>query len=237
MEKKNIHDGHRARLKEKFKKYEEMLSDHEILELILGYSIKRKDTNALAHSLINKFGGLKNVFSQPVDVLTSIDGIGEHTAIFLNLLGTSLKRADKNNAEKDLRIYTIEEAKKRLISLFKDAKTEVFYALFLNRQNKVTNIVKVESNSATNVSIDAADFTKSIILNKPASVIIAHNHFATFPYPSDEDDKTTANIYTLLRMYGVNLYDHIIVSGTEVFSYFYDNRLQDIKDKINKQLF
>ena len=53
----------------------------------------------------------------------------------------------------------------------------------------------------------------------------------------NEDDKTTANIYTLLRMYGVNLYDHIIVSGTEIFSYFYDNRLQDIKDKINKQLF
>ena len=121
--------------------------------------------------------------------------------------------------------------------MFEGAQTEIFYALYLNRQNQVTNIIKVESDSATNVSINASDFTKSVILNKPASVIIAHNHFATFPYPSKEDDETTAKIYTLLHLYGINFYDHIIVSGSEIFSYFYDNRLQNIKDKINKQLF
>ena len=237
MEKKGIHDGHRSRLKEKFKKYEDMLSDHEILELILGYSIPRKDTNALAHRLIDRFGSLKEVFNQHVSALIDVDGIGENTAIFLSLLGASYNRIDKTKATDTERIYTIEEAKKRLITMFQDAKTEIFYALYLNRQNKVTSIVKIESNSATNVSIDASDFTKSIILNNPASVLIAHNHFATFPYPSDEDDETTAKIYTLLHMYGVNFYDHIIVSGNEIFSYFYDNRLQNIKDKINKQLF
>jgi DNA repair protein RadC len=98
-------------------------------------------------------------------------------------------------------------------------------------------MVKVESQSASSVTIDATEFTRGILANKPTSVIIAHNHFAKYPYPSNEDDETTAKLYALLHLYGVNFYDHIIVSGSEIYSYFYDNRLQNIKNKINNQLF
>ena len=51
------HDGHRARLKERFDKTRLLgFADHEVLELILFHSIPRRDTNPIAHALIREFG-------------------------------------------------------------------------------------------------------------------------------------------------------------------------------------
>ena len=65
---------------------------------------------------------------------------------------------------------------------------------------------------------------------------MSHNHFAKYPYPSVEDDKTTAKFFTFLAFYKVTLLDHIIVSNKETYSYFYDNRLQKIKEEVNDKL-
>ena len=61
---KSIHDGHRQRLKNKFLENGFLGFDrHNILELLLFYSIPRRDTNEIAHRLLNRFGSLKNVFN------------------------------------------------------------------------------------------------------------------------------------------------------------------------------
>ncbi len=234
MEGKNIHEGHRKRLKTKFITFSDVLSDHELLELLLGYSISRKDTNELAHNLIAQFGSLSEVLNKPVDVLQSIDGVGEHTACLLSLTGTLNKRLSKEKQTKSSSICTINEAKSKLIKIFEEAEHEIFYALFLNKQDKVINFIKIDGNSKTHVELNVLDFTKHLVLNKPHAVIIAHNHFSKYPFPSEDDDKTTAKLYSIMQLYGVNFYDHIIVSGNEIYSYFYDNRLQNIKNTVNK---
>ena len=50
-EQKPLHSGHRQRLKNKFMSAKESFSVHEILELLLFYSIPRKNTNDIAHKL------------------------------------------------------------------------------------------------------------------------------------------------------------------------------------------
>ena len=48
-----LHDGHRQRKRERFlKQGADGLADHEVLELLLYYAIPRRDTNELAHRLI-----------------------------------------------------------------------------------------------------------------------------------------------------------------------------------------
>ena len=84
---KPIHSGHRQRLKNKFVSARETFSEHEILEFLLFYSIPRKNTNALAHKLIETFGSLQGVLKADVNSLKLVEGLGENSAIFLNLLG------------------------------------------------------------------------------------------------------------------------------------------------------
>ena len=77
-----IHDGHRARKKAQFRQHGlDGFADHEALELLLYYAIPRKDTNEIAHRLLQKFGSLQNVFAAPAEELAKVDGVGESAAL------------------------------------------------------------------------------------------------------------------------------------------------------------
>ncbi len=233
MDKKdNLHSGHRQRLRDKFKSGKESFKEHELLELLLSYSIPRKDTNALAHSLINEFGSLKGVLEADVELLNSAHGIGESTACFLSLVGYLNKTLNKKEPLK-IKLSSISDCQKSLPEMFKGYDHEVFIVFYLNQANSVTNTSVIDSNSKNSVLIDFTELTKGVLINKPHSIVIAHNHFAKYPKPSEADDIATERIYSLLKLYKVSLYDHLIVSGEEVYSYFYDNRLQRIKRTVD----
>ena len=71
----SIHDGHRQRKKEQFRQHGlESFADHEALELLLFYAIPRKDTNPIAHKLLDHFGSLSQVFEATEEELKKIEG-------------------------------------------------------------------------------------------------------------------------------------------------------------------
>ena len=88
----SMHDGHRQRLKNRFR--EEGLDhfdEHQVLELLLFYCIPRIDTNELAHRLLERFGSLANVLEAKAEELEKVPGIGSNAATFLNLV-TAVER-------------------------------------------------------------------------------------------------------------------------------------------------
>ena len=49
-----VHDGHRKRRREQFIRHGlDAFADHEVLELLLFYAIGRRDTNPIAHALLD----------------------------------------------------------------------------------------------------------------------------------------------------------------------------------------
>ena len=83
----SVHNGHRQRLKERFcNEGLEHFDDLYILELLLFYCVTRKDTNLLAHRLLDRFSTLRQVLDASREELMKVEGVGEHTAIFLSLI-------------------------------------------------------------------------------------------------------------------------------------------------------
>ena len=82
----NTSEGHRERLRQKFKENSHSLSDTERLELLLTYIIPRKDVAPLARDLIAHFGGLQAVIAAPPEQLIEFAGVGKSTATFVQLL-------------------------------------------------------------------------------------------------------------------------------------------------------
>ena len=57
-----LHNGHRDRLRKRMlEKGLDHFEKHEVLELLLFYAIPRRDTNELAHRLINTFGSFSGL--------------------------------------------------------------------------------------------------------------------------------------------------------------------------------
>ena len=73
----NIHQGHREKMRQRFLKSGlESFADHEALELLLYYAIPRRDTNPIAHRLMERYGSLTAVLSAPAEDLKKVEGIG-----------------------------------------------------------------------------------------------------------------------------------------------------------------
>ena len=89
----SIHDGHRERLKDRFAEYGlESFNELNALELLLFYAIPRRDTNTVAHALLDRFGSLAEVFDASVQELESVSGVGHNTALLIRLIPEITKR-------------------------------------------------------------------------------------------------------------------------------------------------
>lgn len=83
----NFYLGHRKRLRERFiRSGLKGFLDYEILELLLTYSIPRKDTKPIAKRLLENIGSLVEVFSVDIQKIKETDGIGENSAVFIKLI-------------------------------------------------------------------------------------------------------------------------------------------------------
>lgn len=81
----NLHSDHRSRLRDRLLSCGvESLAEHELLELLLFTPIRRRNTNAIAHRLIERFGSLFDVLDAPIEELAKVDGMGDVSARFIH---------------------------------------------------------------------------------------------------------------------------------------------------------
>lgn len=219
-ETKDIHKGHRKRLKEKFlaNGFDETTPQHEVLELLLCFSIPRKDTNELAHFLIERFGSLVGVLDASEEELLEIPLITENTICLLKLILPVAKiyldtRRSFENCVND-RTEAIELLKSKFFGLTK----EVVYMLCLDNKGRILGCPRLSNGSELVVSVSARVVLEHAIKTKATAVMLAHNHPKGFAFPSPGDLKSTAEIKAALSHIGVRLLDHIIVADDDCVS-------------------
>ena len=89
----SIHSGHRRRLKESMLKSDfKGISDINLLEAILFYSVSRSDTNETAHKLLESFGSVEKVFEAHFEDLKNVPGIGDNSAFLIKLINETAKK-------------------------------------------------------------------------------------------------------------------------------------------------
>ena len=221
----NLHKNHRNRMRERFLEHPESLSKHEIVELLLFYSIPQKNTNPLAHSLIDKYGTLKNLFAADKEDLMTVPGVGEKTASFIKLLGKLFGYVAEEEADK-VTFYSLDSVRPYLLRVLGRQTGECFCAFYLNDANKIMKREFCTQNDSGKVEIDLPALHKTCILVKPQKVVIAHNHPSGYLEPSLQDDRMTDKIAQFLKIIGVKFYDHLIVGPNDVYSYQSDGRFE-----------
>ena len=227
-ENENLHAGHRARMVNKMMQSPESISDHEVIEILLFSVIPRKNTNEIAHKLLQIFGSIDKVFQATPQQLLAVDGIGKKSAEHIVLCGQLLRRVyvQTNGVE---RYNTYEKTRNNLINYFRNEGYEKILVVLLDKQFKALAKMEFSDNKRTKVGAELVDVANAFAVHKPAFVLFAHNHPSGNLVPSEDDNLTTKKLNVLCEMHGVTLLDHIIVAGDRVFSYYQNRVLEDIK--------
>lgn len=225
QKKKHSHSGHRQRIKTKaLEGGIEHWAYHEVLELILMYSVPYKDVNPLAHTLIESFGSLGAVLDAGYEELKKIDGVGHETALFLSLLPDFFT---KYTASKNVDSVVLDTAHK-LVNYFRTIdrvrNNERFYIFCLNGEKKLIKTVKFDADIISAVSVPLTDFSQKVAFAANRGVVILHTHPNGIAEPTDADIKATRRMVKAASAVGVKIEDHIIVSNNSFFS-FADNGL------------
>jgi len=214
-----MHEGHRIRLKKRF--LEEGLDsfeDHQILELLLFFAIPRKDTNELAHTLIQKYGSLSKVFEADPKELATTPGLGENSAILLSLIPSLARIYFKDRWGKRPNLDSTAKAGEYILTLFAGRSYEVFFVICLDAQHNVIYPALVHEGTIDQAQIYPRLIVETALRHKAHSVILAHNHPGGSPVPSPQDIEVTKKIRLALESISIPVLDHIIAAGEEYVS-------------------
>ena len=219
MATESIHKGHRERLKQRF--LEEGLdnfTDIQVLELLLFYSIQRKDTNPIAHALLDHFGSLSRVLEAPVEELQKVPQITEHSAVLLKLVTELARYYQVDSAQQTEILTTLEDCGKYLVPRFFGRTKETVFLLCLDAKCKVLCCKELGEGSVNSASISVRKVVETALSSNATTVVLAHNHPSGIAVPSSEDIQTTKRIAGALNAVEIYLADHIVVADGDYVS-------------------
>ncbi len=219
MENKNLHKDHRQRVRTRYlSEGIRSMADHNIMELLLFYGIPYKDTNDIAHELIERFGDLNGVLDASAEELAKVNGIGENTAALIKLTHDIAAVYNERKTLSKIPAATEERFSEFLQLKYAGEAREIVYMLFVDAHGKIVRCVKICEGSPESVNVDNRTIVEAAIRNEANTIILAHNHPNGFAVPSTADIKATSDVIPLLKSINVNLIDHIIVADGDCFS-------------------
>lgn len=214
-----MHEGHRKRLKARFLSQGlDAFEDHNILELLLFFSIPRSDTNEIGHELLSTFGSLSGVFDAPVEELCKCKGISEHSATLIKLIPamTSVYHTDKTKSTGV--VNSTNAAGQFFLPRFYGKKNEEVHVMLLDDKKKIIKAEKLFEGTVNTTPITIKKVVTVAVNTNATGVILAHNHPGGVALPSRSDLKATEKLYKALELINIQLCDHIIVADEDFVS-------------------
>ncbi len=208
----NDASSHRSRVRTRYVKSGgfEAFEPYEVLEMLLFYSIPRKDTKPIAKNLLKTFGSVKAVLNADISTLVKQPGVGMSTAIFLNMLSKldlflSAEEAEVIRGSGDLGAYAVK--------LMKNKTVEEFYAVALSPKNEIVSSRKLATGKISSVAINIRDVINFAFDNETDRIALIHNHTNGMLVPSHDDLQVTRDIIAIAKPLEIAVIDHIITGG------------------------
>ena len=210
-----IHEGHRERLRNKAIEHGfGCLEEHERLELLLGYAVPRKNTNEIAHILIEEAGSLRGVFDMDWSEIKAVAGLSTYAAFMIKLIGY-IMNCPKAPPKRKVDLSKYVKVKDYLSLLFGACEKETLYALYIDKKFSLISCEKVADGSEWQMGVNKKSILNPAILNMAAGIILAHNHPRGLAKPSSDDINFTVDMERACSVIDTVLIEHIIYADGE----------------------
>lgn len=217
------HDGHRDRMRDKIAESGiEGFQDHEVLEYILFHFVPMRNTNEIAHELIDRFGGFSDVLNADAEHLKEVPGMTRNAALFLSTLPDIFRRYAADTEKRRIKLGGRGSTREYMKKMMYGCPVEEVCAAALDAQDNLIKFEKLASGSGDNVAVPVRKIVEFAMRTKAVSLILAHNHPSGSSRPSQSDIDVTRDVCYVLGGIGVNLTDHLVFSDSGCYS-FEDN--------------
>lgn len=214
-----MHEEHRKRVRARFlSEGLDGFEPHNVLELLLFYSIPRQDTNEIAHRLIDRFGSIAGVLDADVSELCSVDGIGERSAVLIKLIPQIARRYQLDKRGSIRKCDCQSKTARFLAPYFTGRNVETVYILFLSASFDVISCELLFEGSVNSARLTSRTIIERAISTHASMTVLAHNHPGGIAVASSDDVGTTRAIYQALDLIDVRLLDHLVFANEKYVS-------------------
>lgn len=213
--KENLHAGHRERMRRSFMTVGfDGFSDHQIIEMILYYTYPRRDTNELAHRLVNRFNGLTGVLDAPQESLLA-EGITPRTVVLFKIFRDFFEAVSNNLSDEEVK-KPISERVKKIFAEKDDDICGSFYAVYLDNGTGI--IASEKLNDPSDFHKSMMQIVKSTVYHNSASTLLARNFINSFPSVNENDAEFAGYLSRSHAELDLRFYDYLLVGRYSTIS-------------------
>lgn len=194
-----------------------VLSDSELLAVILQKGTKEENVIDMSNRLISKYG-VSKLSSCSLKELQEIKGIGKAKASQIIALFEFNKRHSfsKQNGKP---IKSAKDVFNYCSPKLSNMDKECFMVLHLDSKNKIIKDEIISIGTLNSSIIHPREVFKSAIKESANSVILVHNHPSGDVEPSKEDKVVTDKLFSAGELLSIKVLDHVIIGREQFYSF------------------
>ena len=194
------------------------LSDAELLAIFLRTGVSGQTAVDLARTLLNQFGGLRQLLASSQEQFCQGRGLGlaKYTQLQA-VLEMSRRHLQEQMMQSDT-LSSPTETRRYLQAKLRGYSYEVFSCLFLDNRHRVICFEELFRGTIDGASVHPREVVKRALEHNAAALILAHNHPSGIAEPSQADLQITAHLKRSLSLVDIRVLDHIVIGDGEPVS-------------------
>jgi len=200
------------------------LSDAELLGILIAKGTKEKTAIDVAREIIFKYGNLRNLSSRTLAEYSTVKGIGEAKAVIIGAAFEISRRAQSQKDSQKVIFKCSQDVAGYYMPLLRDLKKEIFKVALLDGANKLIKDITVSEGTLTTSVVHPREVFRDALIEGTAGIVLIHNHPSGDPSPSEDDVNITKQLVEAGKIFGIKIFDHIIVAQDK-FQSFADDGL------------
>lgn len=194
------------------KKGSSVLSDSELLGILIANGTRDKSAVDLGRELLRKYNSLHNLSSRLISELSCIKGIGPSKAATIAAAFEIARRVQRKQDSISITFKSPKDVADYYIPQMRDLKKEVFKAALMNGANRLIRDITISEGILNASLVHPREVFREAVLEPTSGIILIHNHPSGESRPSEEDIRITRQLVEAGKIFGIKILDHLIIA-------------------------
>lgn len=196
-----------------------VLSDAELLALLIGSGTPGCSAVELARNLLADFGSLRALLLAERSCWTTRKGLGPARYAAVQAAVELARRHLQEELRSGLPLTTPQAAFRFLQAQLRDRPYEVFCCLYLDNRHRLIAFEELFRGTVDCAQVHPREVLRQALLHNATALILVHNHPSGALEPSPADEAITRRLKAGLSLMDLRVVDHVIVGGSHCYSF------------------